>query len=211
MQTSDVILEYVRMMNEIKARMNFIRLEFASRSENLTVQRFDQMDPILRFVGTCLQLRKILELVVLSCLVTRGKRLEEQRRFLRKENDLRKIVTKLAAISPFDGKFLPISVRKPSKGQPVRSAENDKQLCSKVLEDCYGKLGDILHSRNPIQKPSDIRGLQSMHASVCAQLIAAMRYHTAPLHDGKLLLTYMNGSREAVTCCRLNPKELEDV
>jgi len=206
--------EYIQFMSEIKARMNFIRLEFAARSEDVTITKYSEMDALLRFEGACLQLRKILELTMLACLVTHQELLQKEQKFLRKENDLRKIAKKLSETSPFKGRYLPISVHKPVEdktGVIKQILGKEKQLASEDLISAYGKLGDILHSRNPNQNPAQIPELQEMHGTICLKLIQALQYHVSPLHDGRLLLTFMNGSDEAVTCSLLNPKEFPNV
>lgn len=213
MSTDDDIYSYQICIENIKARMIFIGDEYASRSEDVRIRYVSDAGPLFRFEGACLQLRKTLEFLVLSSLSANRKIYQEHWTNFRRENNLSKLAKNLQRVSRFDGRILPISVRKPKLDTcgTFSLTSSNRQLEVSDIVSWHGRLGNILHAENPYRQEDRVGEYQSLLSEACESVRKALQYHIAPLYDGSLLFVQMNNNSQHVTCHKLRHEEFHDV
>jgi hypothetical protein len=151
----------------------------------------------LAFEGACLQLRKVIELIVFASLVSNRQRYEQECSGFRKENDFAKLCKRLRAVNP---NFLPTSVKLigVNSDGTKQMVDNDVQLTSAELQRTFGRLGNILHVRNPYADELDLAEYQRIHRLQSKRIIAALRNHVAILATGEHVFIDMMGNDELI-------------
>ncbi len=157
------ILElYCREMEIIKFRTEQI---FAATS------RFEYIQPAVEFKA--LQLRKIIEQILLASLITNAD--EYKRCYDRLEKDWNvKCISK--DLERLNKDFFPVQAIDDHQNHKVEDAP--ESLGCKALVSTYDKLGKYLHARNPFSQELDYNSLSRQIDDMCRQIIKLLNTHT---------------------------------
>ena len=142
--SSEALNEYRKLMIDIKTRSEFI----------------EQLDTSLpRHIGwlesVCLQIRKILENIAYACLVANGQHMPNK---IRRKYNPDEILSKLDQVIPgcwpepvLTNKPEPTARRHPQDAGTIDTRPSGDWLIRAELPEIYGRLGDLLHNRNPLR------------------------------------------------------------
>ena len=182
-------------MLEIKSRMNFAYQTYwlPASKEGTSVYAFQ---------SACLQLRLAIEQVAFASLVAMRATCEEQWVAYRKENDFGRLLARLAKINP---RFLPTSVKllgRDERGM-MRMIDGDVQLSRFDLEEMYGRLGNVLHARNPFKREMPLDDYRARLRENTKRLRDYLGVHAAHFPDGSVILVDMLVLRDGIRSHRL--------
>src|SRR6266851_327306 len=146
-QFSEVITLYCGCMEEIKLRVDVVRLFLGG-------QLSTYLPPLVESV--CLQIRKILELIALASLVAVKDEYSRQYQKFAQHWHAGRILRDIEKINP---SFYPIPTRQvldPINGKPFR-VENVKEgyLTRNEFVTVYETCAEMLHAKNPFGPPKD--------------------------------------------------------
>ena len=133
-----------------------------------------------RLESVCLQLRMLLELVVLSSLVSNKDVWGQSQKDLRNSRSIAKKVRELKRIHPA---FYPQPMdaeNRTDDGEP--RARVDGFLTESDLIAVYGRLGNILHAENPMGKESDYGPLERDAARWVSEVVRLLECHKVRLY-----------------------------
>ena len=137
--------QYCDLMEEVKSRVE-------------TINRLMEVPGITirdRVESICLQLRKLLELIVFSSLVSNKDAWQKSRKELQSSQNISKKLKELKRLHP---NFYPRPVVLESKVSGEEPADRAEGFLSEdQLIQVYGTLGNILHAENPMGKETDYR------------------------------------------------------
>ena len=137
--------QYCDLMEEVKSRVE-------------TINRLMEVPGITirdRVESICLQLRKLLELIVFSSLVSNKDAWQKSRKELQSSQNISKKLKELKRLHP---NFYPRPVVLESKVSGEEPADRTEGFLSEdQLIQVYGTLGNILHAENPMGKETDYR------------------------------------------------------
>src|SRR4051794_23321534 len=129
---------YIGLMYEIRTRIDTIQI---------CINEQTGLNRPIEWEICFLQLRKICELIALSCLAAHGDIEKVHLQNLSKEYNAGKIITTMKKLHP---QFFPLAAqeREARKGTKTLTAAPSGHLTKEELLKIYGKAGDALHSGN---------------------------------------------------------------
>lgn len=139
--------KYCQVMEEVKKRTSVVS-HFQSAPEHALYQA-------TAIETMSLQVRKILELVALGSLVANQDSWNGSLRELRSAWNANDILKKLGKVNP---DFYPQPVIEVPKSGPIKADIQERTegyLTEEMFGKVYGRLGDILHAKNPLGPPMD--------------------------------------------------------
>ncbi|MGP3696165.1 hypothetical protein [Rhodobacter sp. NSM] len=182
---------YVRCLWEVKVRLDFVKEDYVRPASLKAV-------PVMKFENACLQVRKILEFLAFASLASNRQLYEMEWSGFFKENDFSRLLRRLEKINP---QFLPTSVSiagRNSSGEWLMT-DNEFQLKPQVLTSTYGRLGNVLHSKNPYSDSVNWEEYQTFLRQSVKAIISAIQNHVAILATGEHLLVRMNGNGRPIS------------
>ena len=191
---------YRELMRDIKRRMEAIE-----SIGNTDVAIYNA--PRVEFI--CLQLRLILESIAFGCLVANGDRLKYLSKKILKEYRAEEVLSQLEDINPAcypqpvtlvsgpETSLPPSVLNNPRfgryRGQLEIRSGND-WLTRDEFKDVYGRLGDILHVRNPMRGPNDFEHYEEMAPQWLNKIINLLTHHCIGiLSDDMMYIVLMQG------------------
>lgn len=136
----------------------------------------------------CLQLRKCIELIVMSSLVANSETYLEMYNRLGRDWKVPLISKDLERINP---NFYPTPIRIiPHEDRPdefIKFDDGNYISCNALL-DYYEKIGAIMHSENPFGNPIDYSEYEMLIRRCRDEIINLLNVHLAHLSDGKSML-----------------------
>ncbi len=176
----DDVSRYCKCILEIQLRRNFL-------AETLASSVMSPSQKIFYLEGACLQLRMIIELVAFASLVSSREAFSREHCRYSKEKDFLPLMRRLRKINPH---FLPRGVMlRESEGDVVEEiTEVDDQLDAQELIEAHGRMGNILHARNPFLKRPDYDQHRTILEEVLRRVNVTLRTHVAILSNGTYLL-----------------------
>ncbi len=139
--------KYCQVMEEVKQRTNVV--------EHFLGQPHHALYQAAAIDSACLQVRKILELVALGSLVANQDIWNGSLRELRNAWNANDILKRLRTVNP---DFYPQPVIEVPMTGPVKSDIKNLAegfLTEAMFGELYGRLGEILHAKNPLGPPMD--------------------------------------------------------
>ena len=183
---SSVDLEkYCQVMEEVKRRTNVVR-HFLGQPHHALYQA-------AAVEAACLQVRKILELVALGSLVANQDIWNGSLRHLRNAWNANDILKRLREVNP---DFYPQPVSEVPMTGPVKSDIKDLTegfLTEGMFGELYGKLGEVLHAKNPLGPPMDYDHWLKATPQWMNLIIKLLNSHKIKLLDNpNMFLIHMN-------------------
>ena len=161
---------YVGLMQEVRERVEFI-------SQLLDG---DDLSDQVRLESVCLQIRKLLELVMFSSLVANQDLWERSQKDLKSSQN---IAMKFRELERLNSNFYPTPVdlnqwtgREPAPRTGDFLNKNDFQKF-------YGMLGNILHADNPLGKPTDYGDFIDLAPGLIESIQNLMECHKVHFYD----------------------------
>ncbi len=161
----DLQERYKQLMLEISYRLDFVDYMYRTNAGRYTRTRVESM---------CLQLRLTLESVAYACLTANGNR--ELPRRITKEYHAEQIMTALESINP-DCYPRPLNLIKDDGDDDPRINDlsqyvgrleertDNRWLSRDEFREVYGRLGGVLHARNPFRSRDDDLEYYEQHVS----------------------------------------------
>lgn len=173
---------YMRCMEEIKQRVGYI-------DKNIYRQNGILIHSQWGVETSALQLRMIYELIAFASLSANREAFELIHKSFRKENDFSHITKKLELINP---RFIPMSLKRIAPGQPiVFEKEHHPIISRKDLVFRHGKLGNLLHARNPYKEHLDYADWAEEILHWTDEVTQLLNPHAAFLSDDSFLYVSM--------------------
>jgi len=167
---------YVAVMNEIKRRRRVVHA-LHSKEANL-LYGATQIESMI------LQIRMILELVMLSTLAANRPLFEQQKQKFEKHWHPAKIMCDVAKLNP---SFYPVPIQELPSSHPgvARDLLEIKSgfLKADQLVALHGRCGDLLHAKNPFGKSADYKLYERMVPEWLEQIRALLNCHQIRLLD----------------------------
>ncbi|MXV85988.1 MAG: hypothetical protein F4005_00480 [Acidimicrobiales bacterium] len=165
--------QYQDLMNDTKRRHDFVgRLDKALDHDRGLVE------------SAALQVRMMLENIVYACLVANGQLLDVEK--LRKQWRIGKILDSLDSALPHDCWPIPLVLDKSASPFPhnprfpgeLKDRPRGDWLTKDECKTAYGKLGDLLHVRNPLHPDSpDFEGVTRELPTWCEKIAYLLGHH----------------------------------
>ena len=196
--TQDV---YRELMREIRYRNLYI--EAVGNNPQLGIYRQTRIESI------CLQIRMILENIALACLVANGDQLEKLPKKMEKEYHADIILKRLDGVNPgcFPRPLVLMADSKPSLSSahsiPVTLPEKyigeliarpgTDWMTREEFKEIYGKLGGILHARNPLGSKVDYEYFEGVAPKWQEKYMNLLGHHKiSVVEDGMMYIVQMN-------------------
>lgn len=188
-KSSEILSRYIRNMEEIKLRPNAIN--------GILSKKYTTPYPATNLEFCCLQLRKILEIIILSSLITNKEIYEITYNDLKSIWNIKDVVEKVKTLNP---QYYPIPVEHKNLSQNIINEMvpsgadkrmirdelapiNNGSLTEKELLDYYYKTSSYIHSRNPFAKEVDYSKLEQFIIVAINKIIMLLNCHIAHLYD----------------------------
>ena len=198
---------YRELMREIRCRTLYVQA--VGNNPRLSVYRQTRIESI------CLQIRVILENIALACLVANGDRLDCLPSKIEREYHAEAILRKLDRINPdcFPQPLTLVSASKEAKnmeriktsvgetvgryrGELVARPGNDWMTRDEFRE-VYGRLGGILHARNPLGSKVDISYFENAAPSWQLKFMNLLEHHKiSVIEEDMMYIVQMNAVSE---------------
>ena len=173
---------YRELMSEIWRRTEFIRaFEAAPQLGIYNVTRIECV---------CLQVRMILENIALACLVANGEHLESLPKRIEKESHADLILKRLDDVvadcypQPLVLVSRELDASTAARGVPPEQylgewvdRPSDEWLNRVEFKEVYGRLGNILHARNPLGTSQDINYYEKMAPVWTSKIVGLVTHH----------------------------------
>ena len=194
MDLSDKILKYSECMEEIKKRIEVI--------EDLLDNSITTSYLITNVEFSCIQIRKILELIALSAVVANKVEFQKLQENLGKLWNAKDIVKKLEVINP---KFYPEPIRlqhfngdpNNTRTQPVKSG----YLTREEFLSIYALCGGLLHAQNPFSNKKQFSQTSKVIPNWLKKIKKLLNQHVVTLvGETNMIMIIMNfGYKEKVS------------
>ncbi|HRW14773.1 MAG: hypothetical protein KDJ78_05725 [Rhodobacteraceae bacterium] len=189
---------YVACMNEIKHRTAIVDNVLGVRDANRTI-------PIPNVEMAALQIRKVYELVAFASLAANKGRFNREWKMFAKEWRLDQIVKRISKWNP---EFLPMSIVEEAAPQPGIRAHildaPERSITSLQLVERHGRLGEVLHARNPFSKQVDYNQLAKRLAAERNDIVDWLNIHRVSIQPGQLFYrVIMKAEDNQVHCAQL--------
>ena len=177
--------KYCQLMEEVKRRTAVVK-HFLDGPQHALYEA-------TAIESACLQIRKILELVVLGSLVANQSAWDGSLRELRNAWNANDILRRLRRINP---DFYPQPVNELPQTGPIKSTivnREDDFLAEDMFADVYGRLGGIIHANNPIGGPVDYEYWKAEVPKWMRLIINLLNSHQVRVLDNpNMFLIHMN-------------------
>lgn len=161
---------YVHLMQEARERL-------ASIAQLLNA---DDLSDWARLESVCLQVRKLLELVMFSSLVANQDLWEQSQKELRSSQNMTK---KFKELKRLHSNFYPTPVDLNQWTGQEPALRTDDFLREDDFIRVYGSLGDILHADNPLGKPGDYSDFMDRAPDLIESIQNLMECHKVHFYD----------------------------
>lgn len=183
--------QYCDLMEEIKSRVESI--DQLIELSGITIRT--------RVESVCLQLRMLLEVIVFSSLVSNKDVWRRSQKELQSSQNMSK---KLKELKRLHSRFYPKPVNQQehtSEGEPAEPSEGF--LSEDKLIKVYGRLGNILHAKNPMGKQTDYRYFMDKAPEWISQIQNLLGCHKVYLyhHPDEFYLIKMFGDVDGELMC----------
>ena len=183
---------YRELMAEIWRRTEFIRAFEAV--PQLGVYN------VTRIECVCLQIRMILENIALACLVANGEHLEALPKKIEKKSHAELILKRLDDVVP-DCYPQPLVLVSQELDDATRARDvppdqylgewvtrpSDEWLNRTEFKEVYGRLGNILHARNPLGTSQEINYYEQMAPIWTGKIVGLMTHHQIAIRSDNML------------------------
>lgn len=171
-QQKDIIQKYTDEMEIIKLRIDQI----------ITITgKIPYLEPTVEYKA--LQLRKVIEQILLASLVANADEYQRLYNKLGKEWNARLICRDIERINP---DFFPrAAINKPEE---MKIDDDPNSMTSDELLSIYEKMGKLLHSKNPFASPIDYSAESAFIDDSCTKIIRFLSVHTIHLIGGDAFL-----------------------
>ena len=183
----DILNKYARCMEEIKRRKQAIISIIARTSTTLY--------PITNIEFCALQLRKILELIVLANLVANRDEYSKVRNSFEKDWNISGIIKTLK--DKVNNKFYPepiirVNQKYDSDGRCYTCEwkhKTDNFLTQEKLQEIYNYTSTFIHSKNPFntEKEEDLKKIEGLFITTCNLITGLLNEHNCYLCNGNLI------------------------
>lgn len=194
---------YVSLMEEIKHRANVI--------EHLGVIPDVLMYRPVYLESIALQLRMILENLAIACLIANGESLANMPKTILKEYNPEKLLKRLEEINPTcypqpivlnESASSKAAGLDPSQVDQFRGELIDRQdedwLRREEISACYGRLGDLLHRKNPLRGEADLRYFERQLPAWYQQIVNLITHHKVGIaEEGKMYIVIVRHADDA--------------
>ena len=174
--TEPDINTYIQAMEEIKRRTMVIS-SFLS-NESTTIYKATNIESMY------LQIRMILELIALASLAANKTIFEENQRKFHKHWSASDILKDIEKLNPG---YYPEPIQEKPSNQPGVVNDlikiEDGFLTKEELNSTYGRIGLILHARNPYDKALDYQEHESKIPEIMSKINTLLNCHTIRLLD----------------------------
>lgn len=179
-QKEDIIKKYTDEMEVIKLRTNQV---FSA------INQFEYLEPAVEFKA--LQLRKIIEQIMLASLITNAEEYKTQYNRLGKEWNARLIARDLERLNPH---FFPQPV---NNGSDYTIENKPSVLSCEQIIDAYEKMGKYLHSQNPFDNNArDYQAISDFIDEYTKKIIYTLNCHNVTLLGGDVFLNVVMKTKE---------------
>ena len=196
--TQDV---YRELMREIRYRNLYI--EAVGNNPHFGIYRQTRIESI------CLQIRMILENIALACLVANGHQLDKLPKKIEKEYHADTILRRLDDINPDcfprplvlmpdsmpsfpPGSAIPQTLPEGYIGELIDRPDTD-WMTREEFKEIYGKLGGILHARNPLGSKIDYEYFEDTVPKWQGKYMNLLAHHKiSVVEDGMMYIVRMN-------------------
>ena len=168
----DIILKYTKEMEIIKLRIDLI----FSLKNNL-----GYIQPTVEFLA--LQLRKIIEQIVLSSLITNS---EKYREYYNKLGSVWRIDYICKDIEEINEDFFPTPVVDDHEAHELK--DRDGCINKEKLLEAHTKMGKLLHAENPFGTEIDYEEMREYIFEICRRIIELLNSHITKLYGGNSFL-----------------------
>ena len=193
--------QYVALMEEIKNRANVI--EQVGTSPSLLAYKRAHIELI------CLQLRMILENIAMACLIANGDDFGKKSKSIANEYRPEQIFRRVESVNP-DCYPQPIQLipksadYKTGLGEiadglyqgEIKERASDDWLTREMLKNVYGRLGNLLHSKNPMQENSAREQLEKEVPKWYNLIVNLITHHKIAVLDDQKMYIVIVGHRE---------------
>lgn len=183
---------YRELMTEIWRRTEFITA--FGNNPGLGMYNWTWIESI------CLQVRMILENIALACLVANGEHLDSLPRTIEKAYHADVILRRLDAVvsdcypqplvlvpGELDATAQQIGISPDQfRGELVDRPE-DEWLSRAELKEVYGRLGRVLHARNPLGTPCDISYYEQNVSLWTSKIIGLVTHHKIAIRSDNMM------------------------
>jgi len=181
MINEEYLNKYAECMEEIKKRMKVVRA-FTDGSANAIYKQTTAE-------STCLQIRKILELIALSSLVANKEAYAKSRKKFATDWHAKRILSDINTINP---DFYPVPTRQilDSSGKKVIEVKKIESgfLTKNGFEKIYDRCGGLLHASNPFSKSKDIDNFLKLVPKWMDKIKNLLNHHQVQLIQSDLQL-----------------------
>ena len=192
---------YRELMREIRYRNLYI--EAVGNNPQLGIYRQTRIESI------CLQIRMILENIALACLVANGDQLDKLPKKMEKEYHADTILRRLDDINPDcfprplvlmpdskpnlpSGHSIPQTLPEKYRGELIDRSGTD-WMTRDEFKEIYGKLGGILHARNPLGSKVDYEYFEDTAPRWQEKYMNLLGHHKiSVVEDGMMYIVQMN-------------------
>lgn len=177
---------YLKLMEEIKARMKAIRDIMTKKNTT----SFEQTN--IEFV--CLQIRKILELITMGSLVANQEQLESINADYTKYWNAKRTLSKIETLNSH---FYPEPIiEKPSAEEGVVNdliSVKENYLTREQLETIYDMCCNVIHTNNPFSDIIDYSQYAAKISGWYRLIMSLLNAHLVKFKDGEMYLIHMEG------------------
>jgi hypothetical protein len=189
----DQIMEkYINLMNEIKIRTDTIN-SFIGGEKTLNYKYLD-------VEYTCLQFRKIFELIALANMVTNQDAYMRQYVKFRDHYHAERILRDIEKINP---NFYPTPMKPISEPHAQADAEpinvdsvDGDHLTKEEFIEAYDTCSELLHAENPFAPPKDLEGIQGKFKGWLQKTVNLLSFHSIQLTNSDRQLWVLMRSSE---------------
>ena len=183
---------YRQLMREVKFRTEFIG-KLGDRPD-FAIYNWTWIESI------CLQIRMILENIALACLVANGDQLHKLPKKLEKEYHAEVILKRLANINPDCYPQPVILLPGPKSNINIATDLPTEQYRGKLIDRpgndwltrdefkmIYGRIGQVLHARNPLEGNGDFEYFNKMAPQWHDKIMNLLSHHKVIVQDDNLM------------------------
>lgn len=184
---TEVLNKYVSCMEEVKRRTTSIT--FILTKQKTTGYKYTDTE------FTCLQFRKILELIALANLVSNKDEYAKKHTNFANHYHAKHILRDIEKLNP---NFYPIPTRQiiDEKTQKVLEVKNLEGgfLTKEEFAIVYDECSELMHAENPFSTPKDIEKIYAKFEQWLKKIITLLNHHQLQLIDTKMQIwVLMNG------------------
>lgn len=189
-EMAEIVNKYATCMQEIKLRTNAV--------DSIIKKQTTTLYPYTNIEFLCLQIRKILELIVLANLVANNKEYQKLRQNFATDWNAKRIIETIKKINV---DYFPKAIyRKDSDNIKIKCEWKEKTLNilnENLFIDIYDEISCFLHSQNPFSSKSvKIETLNKKIITYINMIINTLNEHNTVLCNGNIVNCTMNAVEE---------------